>query len=435
MKHILNIVLTVIFGIITLSLFAAFVSVLNGSDCTTKNTILLIVLLILFVGALISCIIKLVKHKKARSNPTKEEIAVPVAPSANIQKTSTVPAASSVAHKSAASIHTIQKVVPVPTAPIVDVQIVTSAPEISDNSVNYLFQRIPNKVLNLLWFANGTRQNYFSKTNNVVFDFVGHTISISSSILNEPSAIYIDLPIDNTFISPTPLDYFPSYEKLTPQERAAYLNWLEDITIPIDIGYVFIFYYGLERHLLFGNSEDAFETIILLREYHKNNSFLFYSGEAVVLYSLIHQRYDILQSIDKSQIPIDLRLLVNAILRNAFSAEDIVDAHAKFGFTNTRYIKNEPQLFLSTLEGLMIQKYSSQEFQIKSNDYASTQGTMLIVLANYSLSTEQRQIELPDITTSPRVYNELNLLLTETHEAVKIKLREQRKVTQGKENL
>lgn len=90
MKHILNIVLTVIFGIITLSLFAAFVSVLNGSDCTTKNTILLIVLLILFVGALISCIIKLVKHKKARSNPTKEEIAVPVAPSANIQKTSTV---------------------------------------------------------------------------------------------------------------------------------------------------------------------------------------------------------------------------------------------------------------------------------------------------------------------------------------------------------
>lgn len=83
----------------------------------------------------------------------------------------------------------------------------------------------------------------------------------------------------------------------------------------------------------------------------------------------------------------------------------------------------------------MIQKYSSQEFQIKSNDYASTQGTMLIVLANYSLSTEQRQIELPDITTSPRVYNELNLLLTETHEAVKIKLREQRKVTQGKENL
>lgn len=432
MKHILNIVLTVIFGITVLSLLIALCS---QNEFSSTTVIGFIIPLILFGSALICCIIKLVKHKKTRSNPTKEEIVVPVAPSANIQKTSTVPAASSVAHKSTASIHTIQKVVPVPTAPIVDVQIVTSAPEKSDNSVNYLFQRIPNKVLNLLWFANGTRQNYFSKTNNVVFDFVGHTISISSSILNEPSAIYIDLPIDNTFISPTPLDYFPSYEKLTPQERAAYINWLTDITAPIDIGYVFIFYYGLERHLLFGNSEDALKTILLLRKYHKNDSFLFYSGGAVALYSLIHNKLDILQSIDITQLSIDLRLLVKVLIHNAFSAEDIIDAHAKFGFTNTRYIKNEPQMFLSTLEGLMIQKYSSQEFQIKSNDYASTQGTMLIVLANYSLSTEQRQIELPDITTSPRVQNELNLLLTETHEAVKIKLREQRKVTQGKENL
>lgn len=432
MKHILNIVLTVIFGIMVLSLLIALCS---QNEFSSTTVIGFIIPLILFGSALICSIIKLVKHKKTRSNPTKEEIAVPVAPSANIQKTSTVPAASPVVHKSAASIHTIQKVVPVPTAPIVDVQIAMPAPEKSDNSVNYLFQRIPNKVLNLLWFANGTRQNYFSKTNNVVFDFVGHTISISSSILNEPSAIYIDLPIDNTFISPTPLDYFPSYEKLTPQERAAYINWLTDITTPIDIGYVFIFYYGLERHLLFGNSEDALKTILLLRKYHKNDSILFYSGGAVVLYSLIHNKLDILQSIDITQLSIDLRLLVKVLIHNAFSAEDIIDAHAKFGFTNTRYIKNEPQMFLSTLEGLMIQKYSSQEFQIKSNDYASTQGTMLIVLANYSLSTEQRQIELPDITTSPRVYNELNLLLTETHEAVKIKLREQRKVTQGKENL
>lgn len=320
MKHILNIVITVIFGIMVLSLLIALCS---QNEFSSTTVIGFIIPLILFGSALICSIIKLVKHKKTRSNPTKEEIAVPVAPSANIQKTSTVPAASSVAHKSAASIHTIQKVVPVPTAPIVDVQIVTPAPEKSDNSVNYLFQRIPNKVLNLLWFANGTRQNYFSKTNNVVFDFVGHTISISSSILNEPSAIYIDLPIDNTFISPTPLDYFPSYEKLTPQERAAYINWLTDITAPIDIGYVFIFYYGLERHLLFGNSEDALKTILLLRKYHKNDSFLFYSGGAVVLYSLIHNKLDILQSIDITQLSIDLRLLVKVLIHNAFSAADV----------------------------------------------------------------------------------------------------------------
>ena len=48
------------------------------------------------------------------------------------------------------------------------------------------------------------------------------------------------------------LSYWPSYQTLTPQARAAYLKWLEsgrdDKEVPI--GYVFLYYYGLERRIL-----------------------------------------------------------------------------------------------------------------------------------------------------------------------------------------
>lgn len=71
MKHILNIVLTVIFGITVLSLLIALCS---QNEFSSTTVIGFIIPLILFGSALICCIIKLVKHKKTRSNPTKEEI-------------------------------------------------------------------------------------------------------------------------------------------------------------------------------------------------------------------------------------------------------------------------------------------------------------------------------------------------------------------------
>ena len=61
------------------------------------------------------------------------------------------------------------------------------------------------------------------------------------------------------------IGYYPSYKNLKAENRYVYLNWLRDVTAPIPIGYVFIFYYGLERHLLFGKFEQAFDMIVKLR--------------------------------------------------------------------------------------------------------------------------------------------------------------------------
>lgn len=82
------------------------------------------------------------------------------------------------------------------------------------------------------------------------------------------------------------LDYWPSYERLSPSSRKAYLDWLaSDRSNPeTPIGYVFLYFYGLERRLML--ERDAFEKDAVVAEverlvglYGSNNSFRRYSAE------------------------------------------------------------------------------------------------------------------------------------------------------------
>lgn len=298
---------------------------------------------------------------------------------------------------------------------------------VSKITLETLCSRIPKEIVNLLWFSNGPLQNYSGESDELSFDFAGHRIHIKTSIRNEPSAIDVNLPLSDTPDTTTPLGYYPSYNGLMPQQRTAYFKWLADITVPVDIGFVFLFYYGLERHLLFGDSINAFATILTLRQFHKNNSFLNYSGDAIVLYSLAYNRWDVLQNLNVEQLSVDLHLLVAVHINKSLSAKDIMRTYKKFGFENNRYIKNDPELFLSTLESLLINQYSVVDFPVSDDDLVSAKGNIQLMLANYSLLPEQRFFELPDIATSPRVHDEINVLLVNTHETVKAKLREQRK--------
>ena len=54
-------------------------------------------------------------------------------------------------------------------------------------------------------------------------------------------------------------DYWPSYSQIPPAARAAYLKWLEDGRRhpDADIGYVFLFFYGLERRAIIDALQDS----------------------------------------------------------------------------------------------------------------------------------------------------------------------------------
>lgn len=55
------------------------------------------------------------------------------------------------------------------------------------------------------------------------------------------------------------MDYWPCYSDITPEARRAYLQWLaggrQDPTA--DIGYVFLFFYGLERRVILDGSGEG----------------------------------------------------------------------------------------------------------------------------------------------------------------------------------
>jgi tellurite resistance protein len=88
------------------------------------------------------------------------------------------------------------------------------------------------------------------------------------------------------------MGYWPSYAEASPKERRAYLNWLsEGRSHPgCDIGYVFLFFYGLERRVIVDSRNDpaarndwpaiVVELRRLLAIYgEKSGSFIRYAGE------------------------------------------------------------------------------------------------------------------------------------------------------------
>lgn len=121
----------------------------------------------------------------------------------------------------------------------------------------------------------------------VYFGTPGHS---SESFHHEPALIDPTLPVD--FNAPdrdgAHMGYWPSYSSIHRGSRAAYLNWLASgrSSPSTNIGYVFLFFYGLERRLFVDDiirKSEHERTIILaeiqrLRSIYTNRSFQGYSG-------------------------------------------------------------------------------------------------------------------------------------------------------------
>lgn len=111
----------------------------------------------------------------------------------------------------------------------------------------------------------------------------------------EPALINPSLSIDDASCDwgGTQMPYWPCYADLIPECRAAYLRWLADGRKhpTVGIGYVFLFFYGLERRLLFDASKTTLpqgekEAILaeverLLTLYGQQASFRRYASDFV----------------------------------------------------------------------------------------------------------------------------------------------------------
>ena len=163
--------------------------------------------------------------------------------------------------------------------------------------------------------------------------YLGSDLSgVSPYVSVEPALIDPRLPIKNR--SPdhegAQVGYWPAYSGIPPASRAAYLDWLEDGRPPgAYIGYVFLFFYGIERRVLFDAvrlEEARAEIPVLLKEverlidyYGKQSSFRAYACEFLSAARLTDRSVDIANleaPMEKQgwELPLQLKLALGIIV-------------------------------------------------------------------------------------------------------------------------
>lgn len=303
---------------------------------------------------------------------------------------------------------------------------------------------VSKDVLQLLWFSDGPYKNYVQSVkhkSSINMDGIKIDISFMGSM--EPSAISMNLPIKQ----PRSVDdierpsYYPAYNSISPEQRWIYLNWLRNVESSINIGYVFIFYYGLERHLFFGNVEEAFNMVLRLRKYHKNSSFLGYSSNALIAACLFHKREDLfvkfINSIEDIEEVVlsNIYILVKQCMGMGLTALELMALAGKVGFSNKRYIKDESNLFEIELKKLLQEKLGTENLPLEKYSPKKCPIVQQMIIANYSLDSNQRVIKVPSIIDNQAFSDTVLELLQATHENVKLTLKDLRKSGEYKQQV
>lgn len=141
------------------------------------------------------------------------------------------------------------------------------------------------------------------------------------------------LGVDASGLDPngTRMSYWPSYSDIDSGCRATYIKWLENgrRNPEIDIGYVFLFFYGIERRVLFDAQHSSTarseipqllnEVEKLLEVYGDESSF---SGYATRFLNAVRARYEpesltsISHASQRREIPLGLRVKIGREIAN-----------------------------------------------------------------------------------------------------------------------
>lgn len=102
------------------------------------------------------------------------------------------------------------------------------------------------------------------------------------------------------------MSYYPSYSDISPRCRGAYLEWLSTgrSEPEANIGYVFLFFYGLERRLFYDGQKGGIpkserldiisEVKRLLSIYGENNSFRGYANNFLAMEWILYQNSEVI---------------------------------------------------------------------------------------------------------------------------------------------
>lgn len=307
-------------------------------------------------------------------------------------------------------------------------------------NISTFISNVNSEIKHFLWFNDGPYKNYIpEKKHAETFRINGYTLSFSTYGTEEPSLIYTQLPIsiprDESLI-PRP-SYYPSYKELTPEQRWMYWKFLQNpYTGTHDIGYVFIFYYGLERYLFSGQSTNVADIILKLRDCYDNKSFQTYSSTALILYSIVRKDIDLanrfLASLDKKyemKISPNLLILLKYSLALPLTPFEIMNNAKAFSFNNQHYIKDYPEIFLGFLQQSIKNTYGANNVPLinlfADANVSNIRAIEVPLFANISII--DKVVRIPCLIDYVPFYSEMYRLLNEAHENTKKYLAELRK--------
>lgn len=266
----------------------------------------------------------------------------------------------------------------------------------------------------------------------IQFDFFSGDINGVNFPVDDPSTVYKKLPVKKPSKIETVnrLPYYPAYSQIEPEQRWVYLNWLEDICRPIDIGYVFIYYYGLEKQLLSNSFEGVFDEICLLRNLHSHNSLIAYSDTALLFSSLYMRktkRINQLLDDERQNWHGNDVLLVHFLLGEDLSPRDLIKVAKGVREINLRYHKENPDLFKKVLAEKLNRRYGRDSMPFVSKfDVADIRKKPRLVYANISFPENMRQIDVPDFLSFEPLMAEIFTIFADTHQQIKDEKRSSR---------
>lgn len=294
---------------------------------------------------------------------------------------------------------------------------------IAEIEVPGLLGRIPEHRRRLLFVSFG---NLPAASKKIIPKEVNRRGSFQTGFSFEPSEIFLELPVSPAKIGETvpPLGYFPTYQGMTPNQRFAYIDWLSDTAQLIDTGYVFTYYYGLERHLIYGDFDGAFDEIQLLRRHHKNKSFRFYSASALTHACLIKNNLEKLQSLyseDGFEYFGSSSMLLLHHQRLDLTPEILIKVAAKIDGVNMRYIKDGCAYYLQALKAELTNRFGKESYPFADRyQLSDIKGVSFALFANVSIPMDVREPPLPCFFRNGEFARDMRNLFTATHESAKV---------------
>lgn len=245
---------------------------------------------------------------------------------------------------------------------------------------------------------------------------------LERDIPDDPSTIYSMLAATAASSHIEPLGYYPSYSEMTDEQRGKYLGWLCDVTAPIDIGYVFVYYYGLERKLLGEKFEQAFDEVVLLRKHHDQGSFQSYSASALVHACLLNKHIDKLQRLYESGF--DYFGNSNLLLLHRTKLDLLPDMMVQLAKVmpgvNRKYLRLDSALYQEKIAEALIEQYGAPAYPISERvKLEEVEGIPYPVFANVSFPPEIRTPPLPNVMRYPLFQAEMNASFRSADKKVK----------------